>query len=61
MNEGVDLAGLRERFPGAPWLGFEEKLGRMFRDGIAEREGDRVRLTGRGRLLADAVGEEMLN
>ena len=61
MNEGVDLVALKARFPGAPWLGFEEKLGRMFRDGIAEREGDRVRLTGRGRLLADAVGEEMLS
>jgi oxygen-independent coproporphyrinogen-3 oxidase len=61
MNEGVDLDGLRARFPAAPWPGFEEKLGRMFRDGIAEREGGRVRLTGRGRLLADAVGEEMIS
>jgi oxygen-independent coproporphyrinogen-3 oxidase len=61
MNEGVDLAGLRARFPAAPWPGFEEKLERMVRDGIAERDGDRVRLTGRGRLLADAVGEEMIS
>jgi oxygen-independent coproporphyrinogen-3 oxidase len=60
MNEGVDLAGLRERFPGAPWEGFGEKLARMCRDGVAERAGTRVRLTPRGRLLADAVGEEML-
>jgi oxygen-independent coproporphyrinogen-3 oxidase len=60
MNAGVDLGELKARFPGAPWPAVGEKLARLCGDGIAERDGTRVRLTRRGRLLADAVGEEMI-
>jgi oxygen-independent coproporphyrinogen-3 oxidase len=60
MNAGVDLEELRKRFPQAPWPAFDEKLDRLCREGLAELEGPRVRLTRRGRLLADSVGEEML-
>jgi oxygen-independent coproporphyrinogen-3 oxidase len=60
MNAGVDLEELKVRFPQAPWPEFEERLARLSQDGIAEIEGSRARLTARGRLVADAVGEEMM-
>ncbi len=61
MNEGVDLARLRERFPGAPWPTVNRLAARLTEEGLAELTGDTVlRLTLRGRLLADAVGEQVL-
>jgi oxygen-independent coproporphyrinogen-3 oxidase len=60
MNAGVDLTELKTRFPEAPWPEFETRLSRLSQDGIAEIEGPQVRLTNRGRLVADAVGEEMM-
>jgi oxygen-independent coproporphyrinogen-3 oxidase len=59
MNAGVDLAFWKLRFPDAPWTEFDERLGRLAESGFAIREGTRVRLTRRGRLLADAVGAEL--
>jgi oxygen-independent coproporphyrinogen-3 oxidase len=61
MNAGVDLGELEARFPEAPWPAVEGKIARLCEDGLAEREGTRVRLTRRGRLLADAVGGEMIS
>jgi oxygen-independent coproporphyrinogen-3 oxidase len=37
-----------------PW---RDEMGRLIEDGLLERAGDRVRLTRRGKLLADAVAE----
>lgn len=60
MNEGVTLSSWRERAPDAPWLEVEALLERLGEDGLAEIDGDRVRLSKRGRLLADAVGLEIM-
>lgn len=60
MNAGVDLATWRARGPQAPWGVVEALLDRFASDGLAERDGTVVRLTGRGRLLADAVGAEVM-
>ncbi len=60
MNEGVNLAALRTRWPNAPWATADALAGRLAAEGLAERFGDALRLTSRGRLLADAVGAEIL-
>ncbi|MCB1105536.1 MAG: radical SAM family heme chaperone HemW [Cephaloticoccus sp.] len=60
MNEGVALSPWRERAPAAPWLEIEALLERLSEDGLAELTGDCVRLSKRGRLLADAVGLEIM-
>jgi oxygen-independent coproporphyrinogen III oxidase len=60
MNDGVNLAALRTRWPNAPWATADALAGRLAAEGLAERMGDSLRLTSRGRLLADAVGAEIL-
>jgi oxygen-independent coproporphyrinogen-3 oxidase len=60
MNEGVNLAALRTRWPNAPWAMAGALADRLAAEGLAERKGDALRLTPRGRLLADAVGAEIL-
>lgn len=60
MNAGVDLADWRVRCPEAPWGGIDAVMGRLAEDGIAVVDGNRVRLTTRGRLLADSVGLEVM-
>jgi oxygen-independent coproporphyrinogen-3 oxidase len=60
MNAGVDVAAWRARAPGAPWADVEELLARLVADELAVRTGNMVRLTDRGRLLADSVGAEMM-
>jgi oxygen-independent coproporphyrinogen-3 oxidase len=60
MNAGVDLASWRERCPEAPWLAVDQLARRLADDGLAEYAGDRLRLTDRGRLLADSVGLEVM-
>jgi oxygen-independent coproporphyrinogen III oxidase len=61
MNEGVSLPALRSRFPGPHWSGFQDFLPKLLLEGLltASPEG-RIRLTPRGRLVADAVGGEVL-
>jgi oxygen-independent coproporphyrinogen-3 oxidase len=64
MNGGVDCEVLGNRFgaaTGFPWDAVRDLLARMDREGLAESVGTRWRLTGRGRLLADAVGSEILS
>lgn len=60
MNSGVDLAPWRARCPDAPWATVDALLVRLESEGLATREGTRVRLTDRGRLLADSVGAEIM-
>jgi oxygen-independent coproporphyrinogen-3 oxidase len=61
MNDGVSLPRLKRRFPTPRWSGLEDLLPRLLIGGLidATPEG-RIRLTGRGRLVADAVGAEIL-
>ncbi len=60
MNAGVDLAAWRARCPEAPWETVEALASQLAEDGLAERAGARLRLTERGRLLADSVGVEIM-
>jgi oxygen-independent coproporphyrinogen-3 oxidase len=59
-NDGVEVAAWRARCPDAPWAAVEELLGRLADEGLATRAGPVVRLTDRGRLLADSVGAEVM-
>jgi oxygen-independent coproporphyrinogen III oxidase len=60
MNEGVDLSALRARFPVAPWERIDALGARLLGEGLAVMERGRLQLTLRGRLVADAVGGEIL-
>jgi oxygen-independent coproporphyrinogen-3 oxidase len=60
MNAGVDVAAWQARCADAPWPAVETLLARCVAEGLAVREGSRVWLTDRGRLLADSVGVEMM-
>ncbi len=61
LNAGVDLAALRARFAGvAGWGELDAMLGRLAEEGMLERAGETVRLTRKGRLLADSVGGELM-
>ncbi len=60
MNAGVDVARWKARCPEAPWPDVEALLDRLADSGLALREGSRVRLTDRGRMLADSVGAEVM-
>ena len=61
MNDGVSLPRLRRRFPTPQWAGLEDLLPKLLLEGllIATTEG-RIKLTDRGRLIADSVGAEIL-
>jgi oxygen-independent coproporphyrinogen-3 oxidase len=60
MNEGVDLIALAQQLPKAPWKEIYVLLDRFVTDGLAARIGGRCQLTLRGRLLADAIGSEIM-
>lgn len=60
MNEGVDLAQLKRRLPTAPWPQVEKLSAQLVDDTLAIREGDQLKLTLRGRLVADAIGSEIM-
>ena len=60
MNEGVDLAAWRSRASAAPWHTIEDTLATLREAGLLQRDDDRVRLTRRGRLVADSVGAEIM-
>jgi oxygen-independent coproporphyrinogen-3 oxidase len=60
MNAGVDLDKLENRLPGAlpdSWPAFMESL---VAEGLAEFNDPVLKLTPRGRLVADRIGEEIL-
>jgi oxygen-independent coproporphyrinogen-3 oxidase len=60
MNGGVDLATWRSRAPDAPWAAVEDVLSTLAAGELLVRNGERVQLTPRGRLVADAVGAEIM-
>ena len=60
MNAGVDLPHWRQRAPEAPWAAIEDTLATLAAGELLTREGDRVRLTRRGRLIADSIGAEIM-
>lgn len=60
MNAGVDVAMWRARAPAAPWSAVETALADLAEGGLLVRTGDLIRLTERGRLLADSVGAEVM-
>jgi len=61
MNAGVSLSGLRARFGAAAVDCFDSSLRHLEAEGLLRREaGEVVALTREGRLVADAVGEELL-
>jgi oxygen-independent coproporphyrinogen-3 oxidase len=60
LNAGVDLASWRDRCPDVPWGAVNERIDQLVESGLAVREAARVRLTNRGRLLADSVGVELM-
>ena len=61
MNDGVSLPRLQRRFPSAPWSRVHDVLPKLLFAGLltATPEG-RISLTDRGRLMADAIGAEIL-
>ena len=61
MNEGVSLPRLQKRFPTAQWTGVSELWPRLlFEDLLTATPEGRISLTVRGRLVADAIGAEIL-
>ena len=60
MNAGVDLAALRARFPSAPWGAVEVEIARLTEAGVADVRDAHLRLTARGRIIADTVGAELM-
>jgi oxygen-independent coproporphyrinogen III oxidase len=61
MNSGVSLPALQRRFPTAAWTNLDALLPRLRQeDLITVSSADLVCLTARGRLVADAVGAEVL-
>jgi oxygen-independent coproporphyrinogen-3 oxidase len=60
MNEGVDPAAWERRFPGSLPPGWPGLAARLQAEGLAEADGGRIRLTRRGRLLADRIGAVIL-
>jgi len=60
MNQGVDLAKARIRFPNAAWETLEKKLSSLENDGLLSRQLSHIRLTNQGRLVADSIGSELL-
>ena len=60
-NAGVDLAAAQRRFPAADWSAYRTLAARLVAEGLAEWGAPEVlRLTRRGRLLADSVGTAVL-
>jgi oxygen-independent coproporphyrinogen-3 oxidase len=61
MNEGISLPGLRRRFPNPLWDRLLDLVPRLLLDGlITDSPEGRIKLSRRGRLLADAVGSEVI-
>jgi oxygen-independent coproporphyrinogen-3 oxidase len=60
LNRGVDLESMRNRFGPGKLAAIESSLAEMLESGLVERDGRFVRLTPRGRLLANEVFSALL-
>ncbi len=60
MNAGVEVSRLWARCPGAPRERVEALIDRLDAEGLVARDGPRLRLLPRGRLLADSIGSEIM-
>jgi oxygen-independent coproporphyrinogen-3 oxidase len=60
MNAGVDLTPWRRRAPEAPWPQVDDTLVTLAAGELLVRDGDTVRLSDRGRLVADSIGAEIM-
>lgn len=61
MNEGINLKNLKDRYPQAGELVLLDKLiERLTQEELLLNNHGRCRLTERGRLLADAIGSEVI-
>ncbi len=60
LNQGVDLESMRNRFGREKLAAIESSLAGMLESGLVEREGCFVKLTSRGRLLANEVFSALL-
>jgi oxygen-independent coproporphyrinogen-3 oxidase len=55
LNRGVSLAALKAQFGEAAIDGYHTVIADLIQDGLLEHDGDRLRLTSRGRLLSNEV------
>ena len=61
MNAGVSLPALQKRFPTPRWARLQDYLPKLLLEGLLEASPEgRIWLTKRGRLVADAVGGEIM-
>ncbi len=61
MNVGVDLGELVQRFAAVDFSPLRAWVNSMAEEGLVEYTDDSLRLTTRGRLLADEVGAELMD
>lgn len=59
MNEGIDVLALQERFPSDGWVKFQAFERKLIEEGYGTLFGQRLCLTGEGRILTDRIGEEV--
>ena len=57
LTEGVNLAEVRKRFGNSVVDAFSPTLAELLDGGLIDRQGDRIRLTARGRIVKDSSGE----
>jgi coproporphyrinogen III oxidase-like Fe-S oxidoreductase len=60
LTRGVDLAAVAAEFGEKAVAGFSETIREVVEAGLLSREGERLRLTARGRLLSNEVFERFI-
>ncbi len=60
LNQGVNLQTLRARFPNAEHTKYDDTFNFLIERGLLQKSNNTIRLTTRGRLVADAVAVELL-
>jgi oxygen-independent coproporphyrinogen-3 oxidase len=60
LNAGVDVAGIEQEFGAKAVARAMETVGRLAEDGLLTLDGERVRLTPRGRMISNDVFQEFL-